>query len=706
MTLKRLLENILFASNIFVLFLLIFLDSVFVPHWLQPVGRMHPLLLHFPIVLILLAMLLEFFRYNTSWAKEKTMQRFNTALLLGAALCTSLTVIMGLLLSKEEGYTGETLIWHKWTGAALVFAVSLVYWIRNLRWYKAPIAKINAVGIICCLLATGHYGATLTHGDQFIWAPLMKEESVKVPLTEAIVWNDVILPVFTQKCINCHNPDKAKGDLILTNVQSLLKGGKTGKLFESGKPEVSLLLKRIHLPVEDEKHMPPKGKPQLTTDEIALLKFWIKESTDLNAKVISLKQDDSLRILSTKLLSTPNKNTDSYDFKAADKANIDQLNNNYRLVYPLARDLPALGVNMYNRDTYNKEALQELLAIKEQLVSLNLNNLPIKDDHLKLIQEFTNLRNLYLNFTDITGDGLQAIASLKYLNNLSLSGSKVQYAAIKQFLAAANVKQLSLWNTPITAHELAELQNAHKDIIINTGFKDDGKNPVKLTLPRLIGEESVFTASKSIAIKHPINNVQLRYTTDGSEPDSLRSPVYKDSITIRENTLLKVKAFKDGWFGSDILTANFYRSSYQPDSILLLLPPDPFHQGEGAKTLIDHLLGDDNTNTDKWLGFRENELQALLRFKEMSPIQSVTLSMLQQVAADILPPQLIEIWGGTDADQLRLLTSYRFPRGNEKNGSIPIEITFHASPIRYLKIVAKNAEKKSTWLFIDEILLN
>ena len=46
----------------------------------------------------------------------------------------------------------------------------------------------------------------------------------------------------------------------------LLKGGKTGKLWDSTAADFGLLMKRIHLPVETKKHMPPQGKPQLTDD--------------------------------------------------------------------------------------------------------------------------------------------------------------------------------------------------------------------------------------------------------------------------------------------------------------------------------------------------------------------------------------------------------------------------------------------------------
>ena len=69
--------------------------------------------------------------------------------------------------------------------------------------------------------------------------------------------------------------------------------------------------------------------------------------------------------------------------------------------------------------------LEELNEIKEQVISLNLNKLPVKDEDLKTVSRFKNLRRLDLNFTNITARGLDALASLKFLQTLSLSGTKV-----------------------------------------------------------------------------------------------------------------------------------------------------------------------------------------------------------------------------------------------------------------------------------------
>ncbi|WP_031288330.1 DUF2231 domain-containing protein, partial [Sphingobacterium sp. IITKGP-BTPF85] len=107
-TFKGFTEHALFALNIFIIFLLIFGKQISVPLWLQSFGRMHPMLLHFPIVLLLLAMLLEIFRYNKSYATLTLYHKFTSGLLLGGIFLATVTVIMGLLLSQEDGYSGST----------------------------------------------------------------------------------------------------------------------------------------------------------------------------------------------------------------------------------------------------------------------------------------------------------------------------------------------------------------------------------------------------------------------------------------------------------------------------------------------------------------------------------------------------------------------------------------------------------------------
>ena len=93
-------EQLLIVVNIFIVFLLIFENKLVVPKWLQPVGRMHPLMLHFPIVLLLLAMFIDFFWFSTKKKSNLVYRDFSQKLLLTGALLTAITVIMGLFLSR------------------------------------------------------------------------------------------------------------------------------------------------------------------------------------------------------------------------------------------------------------------------------------------------------------------------------------------------------------------------------------------------------------------------------------------------------------------------------------------------------------------------------------------------------------------------------------------------------------------------------
>lgn len=62
--------------------------------------------------------------------------------------------------------------------------------------------------------------------------------------------------------------------------------------------------------------------------------------------------------------------------------------------------------------------------------------------------------------------------------------------------------------------------------------------------PVMTPDGSVFDREMKVRIGFPENDVEIHYTTDGSEPD-LNSPVYKDAVTLKESSLLKATAFKD-----------------------------------------------------------------------------------------------------------------------------------------------------------------
>ncbi|MES1159210.1 MAG: c-type cytochrome domain-containing protein, partial [Bacteroidota bacterium] len=291
---KNVVFTVTFAANCLLCFLLLFENRLVIPAWLQVAGRMHPLVLHFPLVLLILFVL------------QIVLRRPDNSLLLLAALTAVITTIMGLFLSKEPGYDPEALFWHKWGGVLL--AIGSLAW---YGWYE-PLTKIrfaSASACIVCLVLlffTGHEGAGITHGANFLLAPVRPEAAKKlVAFDDAVVFTDMVQPILQQKCMSCHNSNKAKGELIMETAELLLKGGKTGPVWDSTRPDLGLLLQRIHLAPDEEKHMPPKGKPPLTESEVSILYQWLKHDPTRTIRVADLGLADTLRLLAASLFSGP-----------------------------------------------------------------------------------------------------------------------------------------------------------------------------------------------------------------------------------------------------------------------------------------------------------------------------------------------------------------------------------------------------------------
>lgn len=718
----NLAEQILFATTVFILVLLAFSDKLAVPIWLQSVGRMHPLLLHFPLVLLLLAMGLEVFRFKPANLTNEFYQGFLNSLWLTGALSAGVTVIMGLLLSREEGYGGSALNWHKWSGSAAFFLATLLYWSRHRAWYTARMAQSSALLGAGLLVLSGHLGATVTHGDNFLWAPIARPaEPEPVPLEQAVVFDHVIQPIFEQKCVSCHNADKLKGGLLLTSADGLRKGGKTGKLFVPGQPEVSLLLQRIHLSEDEKKHMPPRGKTQLTPQEVALLSLWVKENADFKKKLIDLPPSDTLRRIAAALFK-PAEEVDNYDFAAADEETVQKLSNNYRTILPLAKDSPALAVYFYNQNQYTPEKLQELTGIRQQVVSLSLNKMPVSDADLKNINQFENLRRLNINFTNITGAGLKALAGLQHLTELALSGTPITLADLQEPLRALpNLKTVAVWQTGLKPADIEKLQKMYKHVTFIGGFRGDQAEPIRLNPPQVKNSSTIFYQPVAVQLAHPVKGVQIRYTTDGSEPDSINSPIFTGNTQLTENATIKAKAYKDGWYGSSASTFSFYKTTYKPDSVNLLLPLTRVHQAEGAKSFFDGKLGTLNANSpawaNNWLGVRNNDMVLVSEFNKPVIVKSVALRTMVEPETGIFPAAQIEIWGGHSREQMKLISTYKpeQPKSKIAPELKAYETTFRPQTISYLKIVAKPLEKIPEWhpgkgnralLLVDEVFIN
>ena len=711
-TAKRIGEWVLFGGIIFLLFLVVFEHKLHIPGWLQVAGRMHPLFLHFPIVLLLLS-------FSSFWlpAQQQHAPLFNTIRLI-AALSAVITAIMGLLLSLEDERSGNILQWHKWTGISVAVLGYIFYRFQPLLFQSKITGRSFTIVSSFVILVAGHFGADLTHGEDYLLAPITNKEKKIVPFDQAFVFADIIKPIFDKKCSSCHGEGSMKGGLLLEDTAGILKGGKTGPLFVPGDPELSLLLHRIHLPEEDKKHMPPIAKPALTKEEIDLLAAWIKSGGWLNNKLNTLPAQDSFRILSARYLAPAASSPDQpvFDFAAADEKKIKELNNNYRIIEPQGIGSPALSVHFYGKNAYNTKSLEELLAIKQQVTELSLARMPVKDEDLALVKQMVNLQKLNLNYTDITANGLTQLTGLQKLQELAVSGTAVTAQSIEKIAALPAMASVFIWNTKIDSTQVFSLRSRFKKLHMETGFIDNGQLMIELSPPLIQTAAGVFDKTTEIQIRHPFKGVDIRYTTDGSVPDSVNSPLYKLPIQLNESATINARAFKKGWYGSSAVQSAYIKRGFKPDSVQLVSAPDPKYSA-GGNILTDGQLSDVNFGNGQWLGYRGNDAEVLLYFNQSVTAQSILVNILQSTDQYIFPPTLLQVYGGTDQNHLKLLGSIKpvLPVKNESPGLVQEKIVFPGAAVNYLKIVAQTLKKmpawhrgkgEKGWVFMSEIVVN
>ena len=92
-----------------------------------------------------------------------------------------------------------------------------------------------------------------------------------------------VLPVLAAKCHDCHGSDVQESKLDLRTLSEILRGGENGPAVVRGEPHGSLLFDLVTTG-----QMPPGKDGKLTSQELALLRRWIKTGAPADEKIVAL----------------------------------------------------------------------------------------------------------------------------------------------------------------------------------------------------------------------------------------------------------------------------------------------------------------------------------------------------------------------------------------------------------------------------------
>ncbi len=447
---------------------------------IELIGHFHPLLVHLPIGILMVALLLQWLSQREKYAPVK--QAIPIVLLWGCVTAL-ISCITGYFLSISDDYDKSLVNWHMWMAIGVVLVSATLYAKEKNPAVEVP-KKILSLGLLGLLMITGHLGGSLTHGSDYLTKPFLRilgddttaNATIK-PLAnvqEAFAYNDVVRPVLETKCYSCHNSNKQKGRLRMDDITLLMKGGKHGEIIDLNNADSSEMIKRLLLPVDNEHHMPPKEKPQPTESQVALLQWWISNRADFKKRVKELDQPVRIKPMLLALQSPVILKKETTDIPAAtvEKADdkiLKQLTQKGIMVLPVAKNSNYLMATFQEDTLVSKDDMQLLMKLKKQLIWLKLHNTTIQQDAFQHVAQLSNIIRLNLSHTNITDKEVAGLRSLDSLHYLNLVGTKVTVNGILPLQKLKSLHSLFLYQTNITSEDFKKLKASFAKTQIDSG---------------------------------------------------------------------------------------------------------------------------------------------------------------------------------------------------------------------------------------------
>jgi uncharacterized membrane protein len=526
------------------------------------IGHFHPLLVHLPIGILILGILIAFAGQRQKWQHLTTFLPF---ILLWGAISAIFACVTGYILALNGEYKAELLDRHQWSGIVLAIVTTIAY--LNQRFGKLDnkyVLLANWLFIGGLLVVVGHYGGSMTHGVGYMTEGVFEKKEKKKdmalpidtvqnqqvtsilngistlpasvstnqsatqtttpnpktaiigqatmpqntpPENPIFVYKDLIQPILEQRCYSCHGENKSKGDLRLDSPEYILKGGETGKVLVAGNVEKSLLYAYCVLPLEDDLHMPPDGKPQLTAQQVQLLKWWVEHGASFDKTVQELNGGKNLPIAKVNTV-TPSVFQPVQSSKTAVAVNNDVKNSIIKVGIDEKPSVPKQDMepillkqsiepvssavlknltekkiivssygensnyvmaNFINVKNYSTNLIDDLQNVKNQLLRLRLSNQPVTDADVVKIAQFKNITRLNLEKTNITDASLATIAQMPNLEQLNIYGTNVTEKGLERLANCPNLKVLYIWETKATTLGIENLRKILRGVKIESG---------------------------------------------------------------------------------------------------------------------------------------------------------------------------------------------------------------------------------------------
>jgi hexosaminidase len=235
---------------------------------------------------------------------------------------------------------------------------------------------------------------------------------------------------------------------------------------------------------------------------------------------------------------------------------------------------------------------------------------------------------------------------------------------------------------------------------------------------KIITPETTYDDTKKEFIVKVIQgqkNINIRYTTDGSEPNK-NSLLYETPVIIKNTTELKIAAFNKGYKIGKQYSLSFDFHKALNSKLTLTYPYDERYRAGGENALIDGVKGTDDFHDGNWQGFEGVDFEAVIDLGDLTEISEVNTRFFLNSSSWVFLPTKVEISLSTDNANYNLTKV--IPNDiSQKNSEIVLKdfsANFGKQVVRFIKVKAESIKKcpdwhpgagSPVWMFIDEIVV-
>ncbi len=406
--------------------------------WLQFIGHFHPLVVHFPIALILVLPIIELAARRPKWSSLRAASGFVLTLAMIAAFVAP---ALGWSLARSGGFEGPLITQHM-LGGISVAAATFACWLLHGRGVLYYALLACAVALVSW---TGYRGGQLAHGENHLtehmpetlraWLGVPANAESASTADPNTFYGARIAPIFAAHCTQCHGAGKQRGKLRLDSYESIRKGGKDGPVIEPGDAAHSELVRRISLSPTAEDFMPAEGKPPLDAAQIDLIKLWIGAGASATQPPEAIAGAPAIE-------RAPEIFAPDFMPQQREIGEI-EAEAGIRLVARSQVRTDGLTLRCISKPaSCNDAAIAKLAPIAALIVDAELARTAVTDAGLATLSGFRNLRYIDLSHTAVTGAGVRKLAALEKLERLNLTADSVSEADLATLRQSRTLKNI------------------------------------------------------------------------------------------------------------------------------------------------------------------------------------------------------------------------------------------------------------------------